>query len=249
MNKKSKLLGLVPILIFLAVWEVIANLRIVPSYMLPPFSRVIITLFNLMASGELFIHFYRSFLRVAVGFALGASSGIILGIGMGYNDLLERALNPIMYVLYPIPALGWLPLLIIWVGINDALPILIIFICSFFPLLYNTMTGIKMVDKQIIKVAKTLGATNFQILKDIVAPLALPNIFTGLKLEAGMAWRTVIAAEMVAIPIGLGALAIKAQSLLLVDVIIVVLLVLSIICLVSEKLFEYLEYKLTSEWR
>ena len=167
---------------------------------------------------------------------------------MGYNKLVEKTLGPILYLLYPIPTLGWLPLLLIWIGINELLPITLIFICSFFPLLYNTMAGVKLVDKQLIKVAKTLGASNFQILVEIVVPIAIPNIFTGLRLEAGMAWRTVLAAEMIAIPVGLGALAMKAQSLLLVDVIIDVLITLSVVCLLFEKIFEILEQKLTRMW-
>ena len=79
--------------------------------------------------------------------------------------------------------------LILWLGIGEILPITIIFICSFFPILYNTSTGIKTVDKDYIKVAKTLGASDKEVLFSVVLPLALPNIFTGLKLESGMAWR------------------------------------------------------------
>ena len=105
------------------------------------------------------------------------------------------------------------------------LPITIIFICSFFPVLYNTVTGIRNVDKAYIRVAKTLGASNTRILATVVIPLALPNIFTGLRLEAEMAWRVIIAAEMVAIPTGIGALMMKAESLIRIDIIIVCLTV------------------------
>ena len=113
----------------------------------------------------------------------------------------------------------------LWIGINEMLPITIIFICSFFPVLYNTVTGIRNVDKAYIRVAKTLGASNTRILATVVIPLALPNIFTGLRLEAGMAWRVIIAAEMVAIPTGIGALMMKAESLIRIDIIIVCLTV------------------------
>jgi NitT/TauT family transport system permease protein len=136
----------------------------------------------------------------------------------------------------------------LWIGINEALPITIIFICSFFPVLYNTITGIKNVDKDYIKVSRTLGASDFKILTTVVIPLAVPNIFTGLRLEAGMAWRTVIAAEMVAIPTGIGALMIKAESLIRVDIIIVCLIVLSIMCLIFEKFFAFLENRITTKW-
>lgn len=87
------------------------------------------------------------------------------------------------------------------------------------------------------------------ILTTVVMPLALPNIFTGLRLEAGMAWRVIIAAEMVAIPTGIGALMVKAESLIRIDIIIVCLIVLSLMCFSFEKFFIYLEMKITGQWR
>jgi len=129
------------------------------------------------------------------------------------------------------------------------LPIVLIFLCSFFPVLYNTITGIRSVDSEVINAARTLGASDWKVLTTILLPLAVPNIFTGLRLEAGMAWRVVIAAEMVAIPTGIGALLIRSESLLRVDVIIVCLMVLSVMCLAFERVFQYIETRLTKEWR
>lgn len=246
---KDRIIEIGPLLVFISIWEIIARANIFPSYFLPPFSQVILQFVNLTMNGELGKNFLVSLLRVSTGFLLGASSGILIGVILGYSELLEKALSPLFYIFYSIPVIGWVPLFLIWIGINELLPIAIVFICSFFPIMYNTFTGIKIVDKQIINAAKTLGASNLQILETIVIPLALPNIFTGLKLEAGMAWRTVIAAEMIAMPIGLGALAMKAQSLLLVDVIIVILLLLALICFISEIIFDYLERRLTAAWR
>ena len=133
--------------------------------------------------------------------------------------------------------------------INELLPIAIIFICSFFPVLYNTVTGIKNVDREYIQVARTLKASDIKILATVVIPLALPNIFTGLRLESGMAWRVIIAAEMVAIPTGIGALMMKAESLIRIDIIIVCLIVLSVMCLSFEKFFAYMERKITAKWK
>jgi NitT/TauT family transport system permease protein len=168
---------------------------------------------------------------------------------MGWRENFHKALHPIISLFYPIPALGWLPLLMLWIGINEMLPIAIIFICSFFPVLYNTVTGIRNVDKQYIQVARTLGASDTRILATVVMPLALPNIFTGLRLEAGMAWRVIIAAEMVAIPTGIGALMMRAESLIRIDIIIVCLIVLAVMCLIFERFFQYLEARMTTRWR
>ncbi len=222
MNKLKKLKpgwGILPIVIFLAIWEVVARLNLIPGqFFFPPFSVVMQEFYHLTANGVLGHNFLSSLTRVLIGFCAGSIAGIIVGTIMGWRDFAHKALNPIISLLYPIPALGWLPLLMLWIGINEMLPITIIFICSFFPVLYNTVTGIRNVDKDYVQVARTLGASDIKILTTVVMPLALPNIFTGLRLEAGMAWRVIIAAEMVAIPTGIGALLMKAESLIRIDI-------------------------------
>jgi len=239
-----------PIAIFLATWEIVARLNLIPGqFFFPPFSAVVLEFYYLTANGVLGENFLSSLTRVLIGFCAGSIAGIVVGIMMGWRDGMNKALNPIISLLYPIPAIGWLPLLMLWIGINEMLPITIVFVCSFFPVLYNTVTGIRNVDKYYVHAARTLGASDARILATVVMPLALPNIFTGLRLEAGMAWRVIIAAEMVAIPTGIGALLMKAESLIRIDIIIVCLVVLAVMCLTFEKFFEYLEDKMTAKWR
>ena len=241
---------IIPIIIFLGIWEIIARLNLIPGhFFFPPFSAVITEFWYLTVSGVLGRNFLSSLIRVLIGFSAGSIAGLFIGIIMGWNNVANKALNPIISLIYPIPALGWLPLLMLWFGIGEILPIAIIFICSFFPILYNTVTGIKNVNKNYIYAARTLGAPDIEIITTVVMPLALPNIFTGLRLEAGMAWRVIIAAEMVAIPTGIGALMMKAESLIRIDIIIVCLIVLGIMCLSFEKFFAFLEKKLTNRWR
>jgi NitT/TauT family transport system permease protein len=239
-----------PIAAFLAAWEMIARFQLIPGEIfLPAFSTVIGQLIHLGGEGILTDHLLRSAIRVLIGFCAGSLAGIAIGVVMGWNETMNRTLHPVFSLLYPIPALGWLPLLMIWVGIGEMLPILIIFICSFFPILYNTVTGVRGVNRDFIKAARTLGASDLRILTTVLLPVALPTIFTGLRLEAGMAWRVIIAAEMVAIPTGIGALMMKAESLMRIDIIIVCLMILSVVCFSIEKLFLYIEQRLTKEWR
>jgi len=240
----------VPVAVFLLIWELVARLKLFPGqFFFPPFSTVMAEFYYLTVSGVLVKDFLASLSRVLIGFVTGTAAGIVTGVIMGWHATVRRALSPLVSMLYPIPALGWLPLLMLWIGINEMLPITIIFICSFFPVLYNTVTGIRNVDEGYIRVAKTLGASDFRILTTVVIPLALPNIFTGLRLEAGMAWRVILAAEMVAIPTGIGALMMKAESLLRIDIIIVCLIVLSVMCLSFEKFFAWAEEKITADWK
>src|SRR4030042_5378403 len=235
MSKLRKLIpgwGVLPIVIFLALWEIVARLNLIPGqFFFPPCSTVVMEFYDLTANGVLGDNFLASLVRVLIGFCAGSIAGIAMGIIMGWREGINKTLHPIISLFYPIPAIGWLPLLMLWIGINEMLPITIIFICSFFPVLYNTITGIRNVNKDYIKAARTLGASDARILATVVVPLALPNIFTGLRLEAGMAWRVIVAAEMVAIPTGVGALLMKAESLIRIDIIIVCLIVLAVMCL------------------
>jgi len=238
-----------PVLVFIAFWELIARCGIVTTASLfPPFSAVIeevyiLFLYGLMAQGLL-----STLVRVVAGLFAGSLSGIAVGIFMGWKEAAGRSLAPIISILYPIPALGWLPLLMIWVGINETLPMAIITISSFFPVCYSTSAGIRNVDRTMIKAAHILGASDRRILLEVVLPNAAPHLFAGLKLSSGMAWRTVIASEMVAIPTGIGALMMKAESLVRVDVIMSCLVVLSVMCLLFERLFAVMEKRWTGRW-
>jgi NitT/TauT family transport system permease protein len=242
--------SILPIVVFFGIWEIVTRLELIPGhFFFPPFTTVMQEFYYLTVSGVLPDNFLRSLARVLIGFSTGSIAGLLIGILMGYKEIINKTLHPIFSLLCPIPALGWLPILMLWFGISEMLPIMIIFICSFFPVLYNTVTGIKTVDKNLVKVAKTLGASERKILSTILLPLALSNIFTGLRLEAGMAWRVIIAAEMVAIPTGIGALLMRAESLIRIDIVIVCLIVLSVMCLSFERFFIYMEHRLTHKWR
>jgi NitT/TauT family transport system permease protein len=242
--------GLAPVVGLIVIWEAAARLDLFPGDVLvPAFSAVVLEIREMLFGDILIPHLISSLLRVLAGFFAGAVCGILLGIWMGWSPYVRQWFRPIVSLLYPIPALGWLPLLMLWVGVNELLPIAIIFICSFFPILYNTVTGIRQVSSDYIDAARILGASDSYILRRVVVPMALPNIFTGLRLEAGMAWKVVIAAEMVAIPTGIGALMMRAENLMRMDMILVCLMVLSVMCLAFERFFSFLEQKATGAWR
>lgn len=202
----------------------------------------------MLINGVLYENFSKSLVRVLIGFFAGSTLGVLVGVLLGCRQIFFRAFQPIISLLAPVPALGWLPIFMLWFGISELLPIAIIFVCSFFPVLYNTITGIRSVRIGYINAARTLGASEGKILLTVLLPLALPNIFTGLRLESAMAWRVIIAAEMVAIPTGIGALMMKAESIIRIDIVIVCLIVLSIMCFLFERFFIFMEKKITKNW-
>jgi NitT/TauT family transport system permease protein len=242
--------GILPIVASLVVWEIAARSEFTPGFaFLPPFSVVGREFCRLVADGVLIDSFKSSLSRVLIGFCAGAVAGLVTGTLMGWKEAVDQALSPLISLLCPIPALGWLPLLMLWIGVSEALPIGVIFICSFFPICYNTATGIRSVDRSFVRAARVLGASDSRVLVTVLVPMAVPAIFTGLRLEAGMAWRVLIAAEMVAIPTGIGALLMRAESLIRVDIIIVCLMVLSLMCFSFERFFGCVEERLTRLWR
>ncbi len=246
-HANNRAVYLVPTAVFVLAWEVIGRHAATPLF--PPLSKVLQQVWVLLENGVLIDSFGASLVRVLIGYFAGSLMGLLIGTFMGISKTAKFGLTPLVSVLLPIPTLGWLPLLMLWVGINEALPVLLIFICAFFPVAYNTRTGIEGVRKQYVRAAHTLGASSWYTLRHVILPLALPGIFTGLRLEAGMAWRTVIAAEMFAIPTGIGALMMNAESLIRVDIIMVCLLVLSLACFLSERALMALEDKMTGAWR
>ncbi|MBN2569621.1 MAG: ABC transporter permease [Deltaproteobacteria bacterium] len=248
--KGSDIWGIVPVVLFIGMWEIASRSQVLSMHQfVPPPSTVVVEFYRLAIEGELGVNFLGSLRRLLIGFCAGSLAGLLTGIMMGWSDMSHRTLHPLFSLFYPIPALGWLPLLMIWLGITEMLPIALIFISSFFPVLYNTITGIRTVPRNYIKVAETLGASQYKVLTTVIIPLALPNIFTGLRLTSGMAWRVIIAAEMVAIPTGIGALLMRAQSLIRIDIIIVCLIILSFMCLAFERFFLFMEEQLTGKWR
>jgi hypothetical protein len=154
-RRYNNLLGAIPVAAALALWEIVARLDLIPgNAFFPPFSAVARELRDLAVTGVLARNFLPSLGRVLLGLAAGTVAGIAIGTSMGWNRHVGRALGPIISLLYPIPALGWLPLLMIWIGINELLPVTIIFICSFFPICYTTATGIKGVDSKYVQAAR-----------------------------------------------------------------------------------------------
>jgi|SRR6056297_221401 len=245
--KNYNLVSIIPIAVFLIIWQILGFIAKTPLFPTP--GKVVIEFLNLLKSGDLIINLLDSLWRVVAGFVLGSLLGILTGISMGSNKIIEKSLQPLISMLYPIPTLGWLPLLVLWIGINNRLPIILIFICAFFPVTYNTLTGIKEVKEEYVKSAKVLGASKKYTLRKVIIPMALPNIFSGLRQESGMVWRTVIAAEMFAVPSGIGSLLINAESLIRVDIIMVCLGVLSFMCFIFDRAFIWIENKIIGEWR
>jgi len=239
----------ISILVFFLLWELIARSHVFPSILFPPPSEVLATGFDLLRRGILLKSVGDSLLRVFAGILLGLALAIPVGLLMGWVEIFEKLFSPIISLLFPIPGIAWLPLLIVWVGLRQGLPILLISIVVFFPVILNIATGVKSVDRENILAARTLGSSELRILVSIIIPLSLPIILTGIRIEVALAWRVLVAAEMIAIPTGIGALMSRSESLLQIKAVMVCLGLLSIIGLIMDLSLRYVERRATAKWR
>ena len=239
----------ISILSFFLLWEIIARNDLFPSILFPPPSEVLSAGYDLLRSGVLLKSVGHSLLRVFAGILLGLALAIPIGLLVGWVEIFDKMFRPIIGLLFPIPGIAWLPLLIVWVGLRQGLPILLISIVVFFPVVLNVTTGVRSVDRENILAARTLGSSELRILLSVILPLSLPFILTGIRIEVALAWRVLVAAEMIAIPTGIGALMSRSESLLQIKAVMVCLGVLSLIGLFMDLSLQYVERRLTTNWR
>jgi NitT/TauT family transport system permease protein/taurine transport system permease protein len=162
------------------------------------------------ADGRLHEHFLHSCQLVLYGFAAAVSTGVPLGMLMGWSRRAEALINPTFLLLRPIPPLAWIPLAIVWLGLGDAAKVLVIWIAAFVPAVINSYAGVRSIEPYLIEAARSLGATRRMMVREVLLPGALPLIFTGLRLSLQACWTTLVAGELIGAITGLGHLLYQA---------------------------------------
>jgi sulfonate transport system permease protein len=217
-QSRKIILMLVLPLLGLSLWEVSSHLGLVRSTVLPAPSVIGRTFLDALQSGEILRHIRISLWRVIQGYSIGASLGIFLGVSMGLYRRLETACTLITGLFRPIPIMAWVPVLILWMGIDEASKVTLIAIASFWAVLLNVMNGVKNTDKKYLEVAEILEKNKITLLTKVILPSALPSIFTGLRVGLDMAWRSVVGAELIAASSGIGYMIMYARELSQTDV-------------------------------
>ncbi|WML67999.1 MAG: sulfonate transport system permease protein [Methanoregula sp. SKADARSKE-2] len=243
---RSLLKILLPVAIIVG-WEVAAIL-LNKTFILPRLETVFAVLLNpfsgelTFGSGSLFDNAIISLERVIAGFLAAAGLAIPLGVGMGRSEIVHDLFDSLMQLLRPIPPLAWVPLTLAWFKIGLVSMIFIIGMGAFFPILLNTLDGVKGVKKTWIEAAQILGAKERQILSRVILPGAAPTIWTGLRVGFGIAWMCVVAAEMMpGTNSGLGYLIISSYNFGQVPVIIAGMIVIGIIGIGCDYLFKLVD--------
>ncbi|MFX0125668.1 MAG: ABC transporter permease [Candidatus Hodarchaeota archaeon] len=204
---RDQLEFLVPFIIIAIIWELLVLVGFLNHLLFPPPSIIFNTFIDLLLNRypSLIDHLITSLYHIIVGYVLGVSLGIIVGTLIGINRVLYYALNPIIALLIPVPTLAWVPLLLIIVGLGHETIIIAIFLGCFFPVVYNTLTGIRSTEHHLIWAAEVMGATKLDIYLHVLLPSSLLSIITGSRLAVGYSWRALVGAEMLAgIAMGVG---------------------------------------------
>jgi NitT/TauT family transport system permease protein len=205
-------LGAVAVL--LLAWEAVAGAGIFPKVFLPAPSSVAVELWRMGLSGDLWRNAQPSLLRILTGFAIGAGAGVALGTVAAVSTRAEAVVDPLVALAYPIPKIALLPLIVLWLGIGEASKVAVIAVGAFFPVFISAVTGLRGASPSLMRAATSLGATRWQVIQKVMIPSALPVLFAGLRLAAGMSLLLVVSAEMIAATRGLGYLILYAGDLL-----------------------------------
>ena len=208
---RTRWFGVAFIVVLLGLWELAAASGKMPSLSFPRMSDVLATWWELIISGELFGELVPSLWRMFAGYFVGVALGVVLGLLMGYFRFFYSLLEPITEVLRPIPSPAYLPIVILFLGIDDEMKIFMIAFASMFPVLLNTYSGVRSVDPIQLQTARTFGVAGRKLLTQVVLPAASPYIFTGMRVSLAVALIVMVISEMVAASSGIGYFILSAQ--------------------------------------
>jgi NitT/TauT family transport system permease protein len=213
---RATAIGIASLIAFLLVWHLLTTYRVVFFVRftnVPSPLAVYASFTKAIHDPKFLMHILLSCRRILMGFSLAALVGVPLGLIMGRFKLIHEIIVPVAEVLRPIPAIAWVPMAIMLWPTNEQSIVYITFLGSFFPILVNTLHGMSLVDPVLVRAAQCLGARERSIFREVYFPASLPHIFTGLTVGMGVAWVSLIAAEMISGQYGIGYFTWEAYSL------------------------------------
>ncbi|NKI92146.1 ABC transporter permease [Rhizobacter sp. SG703] len=232
----------------LALWTVAAHFEWIAPQVLPAPEAVALTFKDSLLSGELWAHLQVSLLRVLAGFAVGLVGGLSLGVAMGLSPTVKDYVYPSFKVFAQVPVLGWLPLLMLLVGIDEALKVILVSKAALVPIALNTCKGIEGVPTRHIEVARVLKFTRWQLLSRVVFPAALAPIWNGVRYGLTHAWLALVVVELLASSEGLGFMIVYGRQLFQLDVVLAAVAVVGAVGFALDTLLALVEHRLL-RWR
>lgn len=210
-SKESTINGILLLIALLPLWEMVSRSGLITPLFFPPMTKILKALYAINASGELPGHILSSLGRSAAGYFLSASVFISLGILMGYFRSIYNLFEVIIELARPVPPPAIIPMAILFFGIGDEMKVFLIFIATAWPILLNTIDGVRSVDRVLLNTAHSFGLSRWQIMFKIIIPSASPQIMTGLRISLAIALILVVISEMVGSTDGIGFFILHAQ--------------------------------------
>jgi NitT/TauT family transport system permease protein len=206
-------IGTLSVLFVLTVWQLVANARIMPVLFLPGPTDVSQAFVKLFETDEIWLDISTSAQEMGIGYGMAIAIGLAIGLGMGWYTRFQYAMDPFVNFFYSTPRIVLIPLFIIWFGIDMPSKIAVIFLGALFPIIINTMAGVRNTEAALLRVARSFGASDALIFRRVVLPGSVPFILTGFRLGIGHALTGVVVAELIAARHGVGQLiAIAGQT-------------------------------------
>lgn len=250
MNRRTAGAAVLSFVLAGVLWEAFARSGLFSSALTPSLLEVGAALGRQVRSGQIFVHTGYTLWRILIGLGLACLAGIPLGMLMGRFRPVERFLLPLVSVLSPVPSLAWVPVFILWFGLGDAAAIALVVYAATFPLILNTWTGVRAVNRLWLRAAQSMGAEGHVLFTRVVLPAALPLVIAGLRQAFARSWIAVVGGEMIAATTwGLGFVIFDAKEYLNADVMMATLLVIGLLGLGFERLvFQALEQRSVGRW-
>jgi taurine transport system permease protein len=244
----SGTISVVTVVGLFVVWFAITNLGLIKPLFLPS-PQAVYQQFHEYLTGTandkpLWQHLVASVLRVSVAFWLAFLTAVPVGIAMGMSRVMRGIFDPPIEFYRPLPPLAYLPLIIIWFGIDETPKVLLIYLACFAPLALAARSGMKSAAQEQINAAYSMGASYRQVILHVILPSALPEILVGMRIAIGFGWTTLVAAEMVAANVGLGQMVLNASNFLRTDIVIMGIVVIGVIAYLFDLLMRWVERRL-----
>ena len=248
----STLISVSTVLALFVSWWVVTNAGWIKPLFLPS-PQAVWQQFVAYLTGDandrsLLQHAAASLLRVFSAFALACVVGVALGLAMGVSRIARGVFDPVLEFYRPLPPLAYLPLIIIWFGIDETPKVLLIFLSCFAPLALAARAGARAATQEQIHAAASMGATRWQTLVHVIVPAALADILVGMRIAIGFGWTTLVAAEMVAASVGLGQMVLNASNFLRTDIVVMGILMIGGVAFAFDLLMRAIERRLVP-WR
>ncbi|WP_409517304.1 ABC transporter permease subunit [Diaphorobacter sp.] len=241
-------ISIATVVVLIGLWFAATNLGWVKPLFLPSPQAVFQQFYEYLTGQAndkpLWQHFSASLLRVTVAFWLAFIVAVPLGIAMGMSRVARGIFDPPIEFYRPLPPLAYLPLIIIWFGIDETPKILLIFLSCFAPLALAARSGMRSAAQEQINAAYSMGASYWQVIRYVIIPAALPDILIGMRIAIGFGWTTLVAAEMVAANVGLGQMVLNASNFLRTDIVIMGIIVIGVVAYVFDLFMRWIEKRL-----